>query len=131
MLMIATIFLLMSFFTPDVAFGQGEGSQTEEDSFRTTLISSNDDLGSGGIDTDSIRASAESFSFGNAVDKIEDISFHMLIVWLLVAGILFFFTVKWAIRLTALGLIGFAVIMYHEQLLGLLLGLVDWIVSIG
>lgn len=129
--MIATIFLLMSFFTPDVAFGQGEGSQTEEDSFRTTLISSNDDLGSGGIDTDSIRASAESFSFGNAVDKIEDISFHMLIVWLLVAGILFFFTVKWAIRLTALGLIGFAVIMYHEQLLGLLLGLVDWIVSIG
>lgn len=130
MLMIATIFLLMS-FTPDVAFGQGEGSQTEEDSFRTTLISSNDDLGSGGIDTDSIRASAESFSFGNAVDKIEDISFHMLIVWLLVAGILFFFTVKWAIRLTALGLIGFAVIMYHEQLLGLLLGLVDWIVSIG
>lgn len=92
-------------------------------------VSDNQD--SGGIDTDSIRASAESFSFGNAVDKIEDISFHMLIVWLLVAGILFFFTVKWAIRLTALGLIGFAVIMYHEQLLGLLLGLVDWIVSIG
>lgn len=92
-------------------------------------VSDNQD--SGGIDTDSIRASAENFSFGKAIEKIEDISFHMLIVWLLIAGILFFFTVKWAMRLTILGVIGFSLIVYHEQILGMLLGLVDWIVSVG
>lgn len=112
-----------SLSAPDIAHGS-----TMEQSLQLT---SSESLEREGINTESIRASAENFSFGKAIQKIEDISFHMLILWLLISGILFFFTVKWAIRLSVLGIIGFTIILYHEQILGMMLGLVDWIVSVA
>ncbi|WP_240377258.1 hypothetical protein [Bacillus piscicola] len=83
------------------------------------------------IDTAAIKANAEDFSFGKAINKVKDISFHLLVVWILAAGILFFFSFKWAVRITVLGVLGFGVITYHEEILSMLLGLVDWIVSVG
>lgn len=85
------------------------------------------DKSNDGIDLDKIKETRENFSVGKGKAKAQEKSLTMLVVWVTGSGLLYFVNKKWATGLLVSGILGYGLINYAEELVGLIQGGIDWI----
>ncbi|MCM3716623.1 hypothetical protein M3202_21510 [Alkalihalobacillus oceani] len=79
------------------------------------------------IDYETIKSNADSYTFGTFLSKAKDLSFQLLIAWLILAGFILFFSLKIAFRLAVIGVGGFFLIQYHEEALTVVFAVGNWL----
>ncbi|WP_374724099.1 hypothetical protein [Calidifontibacillus erzurumensis] len=81
------------------------------------------------IDMEKIENARKNFSLSGAKANIQEKSITLFVIWIIIAGILFFINPKWAIGLMVGGAVGFIFINYPEEILGWIRGGIDWVFS--